>query len=288
VRKLEKSVLDRRLEILGEEGVMFETDVNVGEDISYRYVRKSFDCILLALGAGEPRDLQFPSRGHEGIHFAMDYLTLSNRRIAGEIDEQKVISAKDKTVLVLGGGDTGADCVGTANRQGAKIVHQFEILPRPREWKDAYNPEWPSWPNILRTASSHEEGCERDWSVSTTRFSGTGIKVSKAHCMRVEWEKDKRTSNWKMANVPGSEFAVDTDMVLLALGFLHVKHSRLLDEMQCAFDERGNIKVGPDYATSVPGVYAAGDAHTGASLVVRTIWHGRRAAEAINRFLHDG
>jgi glutamate synthase (NADPH/NADH) small chain len=285
--KLGKSVLDRRLEILGEEGVKFETDVNVGEDVSYRYVKKSFDCILLALGAGEPRDLQFPSRGHEGIHFAMDYLTLSNRRIAGEIDEQKVISAKDKTVLVLGGGDTGADCVGTANRQGAKIVRQFEILPKPREWKEAHNPEWPSWPNILRTASSHEEGCERDWSVSTTRFSGTGIKVSKAHCTRVEWEKDKRTGNWKMANVPGSEFAVDADMVLLALGFLHVKHSRLLDEMQCVFDERGNIKLGPDYATSVPGVYAAGDSHTGASLVVRAIWHGRQAAEAINKYLNN-
>jgi glutamate synthase (NADPH/NADH) small chain len=215
----------------------------------------------------------------------MDYLTLSNKFVAGECDERKIIHAKDKNVLVIGGGDTGADCVGTANRQGAKKVYQFEILPKPREWVEAYNPEWPAWPNILRTASSHEEGCERDWSVSTTRFSGAGIKVSKAHCVRVEWNRDKRTGNWKMTNIPGTEFTIDADLVLLALGFLHVKHTRLFDDMRLALDERGNIKVDADYATSEQGVFACGDAHTGASLVVRAIFHGRKAAEAIMRTL---
>ncbi|MBN2354324.1 MAG: glutamate synthase subunit beta [Spirochaetales bacterium] len=282
--KLEKQVLDRRLDQMSREGVQFETGVDVGEDVSARYVRKKYDAVLLALGAGEPRDLAVPGRGLEGIHFAMDYLTLQNRFLNGECSEHDLVSAKGKTVLVIGGGDTGADCVGTANRQGAKIVHQFEILPRPALWEKEYNPEWPDWPQILRTGSSHEEGVERDWSINTRQFAGRDVRVEQGLFVRVEWKKDER-GRFAMTEIPGSEFTLPVDLVLLAMGFLHPRHSRLLEGLQTALDERGNVKTGPGYATSVPGVFAAGDAATGASLVVRAIWHGREAAKDVDRWL---
>ena len=284
--KLEKWVLDRRIEQMQAEGVRFETNVIIGEDISARYLRKTFDVILLTMGAGEPRDLHVPGRGLEGIYFALDYLTQSNRFNGGEIDESEVtISAKDKNVLVIGGGDTGSDCVGTANRQGARKVYQFEIMPRPLEWKKPNNPNWPYWPTILRTSSSHEEGCERDWSILTKQFTGKDIRVEEGHFVRVEWQPQDEGKPPKMAEIPGSEFTLKVDLVLLATGFLHVKHNKLLDDLEVAYDGRGNIAYNGQYATSTPGVYTAGDAGMGASLVVRSIFQGREAAKAIDGYL---
>ena len=214
----------------------------------------------------------------------MQYLILSNRWLGGEIPERELISAKGKNVLVIGGGDTGADCVGTAIRQGAKRVCQYEIMPKPAEWKNDYNPNWPYWPQILRTSSSHEEGCERDWSIATKQFTGSGVKVQEAHLARVEW-KPAVNGTMQMAEVSGSEFSLKVDLVLLAMGFLHVEHHKLFDDLGVEFDSRGFIKTQKQYTTSVPGVFVAGDAETGASLVVRAIDHGRKAAEAINDYL---
>ncbi|MBN1524701.1 MAG: glutamate synthase subunit beta [Spirochaetales bacterium] len=283
--KLEKHIIDRRLSQMAAEGIQFETNVSVGDDVSVKYLKQKYDAILLAQGAGEPRDLPVPGRGLEGIYYAMDYLTVNNMVLAGELQDTDLISAKDKTVLVIGGGDTGADCVGTANRQGAKKVFQYEILPKPLEWKEPFNPEWPAWPNILRTGSSHEEGCTRDWSINTKQFSSQGIRVQKGYFNRVEWKKDASTGRFKMNEIEGSDFSLDVDIVLLAMGFLHVKHSRLLQDLGIEFDERGNIKTSTGYDTNVPGVFAAGDSSTGASLIVRAIWHGRQASKNIDTFL---
>ncbi len=283
--KLEKPVLDRRIGQMAAEGVEFETGLVIGEDVSARYLRRRFDVIVLCMGAGTPRDLQAPGRGYEGIHFAMEYLTLSNRLLNGEIDERAVISARDKRVLVVGGGDTGADCVGTAVRQGARRITQIEILPKPRVWEHPTNPDWPFWPNILRTSSSHDEGCERLWSTTVASFSGGyDAKVQQAHCSQVEW-KASPGRRPEPVGVPGSGFVLDVDLVLLAMGFVHVEHSRLTEDLGVALDGRGNIQVDSRYATSVPGIFAAGDSHAGASLVVRAISHGRRAAAAVDEYL---
>ncbi len=282
--KLEKHILDRRIRQMEAEGVRFETGVTIGEDISARYLRGNFDVILLTLGAGHPRDLEVPGRELSGVHFAMDYLTLSNMLQSGEIGEDRLISAKDKVTLVIGGGDTGSDCVGTSTRMRARRVLQYEIMPKPPEWNQPWNPSWPAWPNILRTSSSQEEGCERDWSVTTKCFRGVAGKVTEGLFARVEWNKGSNGS-FAMKEVPGSEFSLKVDLVLLAMGFVHVRHDKLLGELGLDYDPRGNIHVDPDYATSVPGVFAAGDANTGASLVVRAIFHGRQAAAGIDRYL---
>jgi glutamate synthase (NADPH) small chain len=280
--KLEKWVIDRRVNQMRAEGIEFETGVTVGEDISARYLRQRHDAILLSLGAGQPRDLHAVGRGYEGIHFAMEYLGQSNARVAGEPYSGPDIDARGKVVLVIGGGDTGSDCVGTARRQGAKAIHQFEILPKPREWAEARNPDWPRWPAILRTSSSHDEGCERRWAVTTKQFTGRGVHVSQAHCAEVTWEGSGR--GLRPVETPGSEFALDVDLVLIAMGFLHVEHTKLLDDLGVAFDSRDNLLT-DGYRTTVDGVFAAGDAATGASLVVAGIWNGRQAARAIDRAL---
>jgi glutamate synthase (NADPH) small chain len=283
--KLEKWVIDRRVEQMQAEGVQFATNVIIGEDISARYLKRTFDVILLTMGAGEPRDLNVPGRGLDGIHFAMDYLTQSNRLVSGELSkEQQTINAKNKTVLVIGGGDTGSDCVGTANRQGAKKVYQYEIMPKPQVWTESTNPNWPYWPNILRTSSSHDEGCERDWSITTRNFSSTTTQVQEGHFARAEWKKEAN-GQMKMVEIPGSEFSLKVDLVLLAMGFVHVQHSKLLEDLAIEFDNRGNIKSSGGYATSANGVFTAGDAGTGASLVVRAIFHGREAAKQIDEYL---
>lgn len=284
--KLEKWVIDRRVEQMRAEGVQFATNVIIGEDISARYLQRTFDVILLTMGAGEPRDLNVVGRGLDGIHYAMDYLTESNRLVSGELSpDNQTISAKGKTVLVIGGGDTGSDCVGTANRQGAKKVYQFEIMPKPQVSDSPSNPNWPYWPNILRTSSSHEEGCERDWSVTTKQFSGknAGIQLAEGTFARVEWKRDEK-GQMKMSEIPGSEFSLKIDLVLLAMGFIHVQHSKLLEDLKVEFDPRGNVKSN-NYATTTPGVFTAGDAGTGASLVVRAIYHGREAAKQIDEYL---
>jgi glutamate synthase (NADPH) small chain len=280
--KLEKWVIDRRIDLMRAEGVDFETGVTVGEDISTRYLRQRHDAILLTLGAGQPRDLQVPGRGYEGIHFAMEYLGQSNARVAGEPYAGRDIDARDKVVLVIGGGDTGSDCIGTARRQGAKAIHQFEILPKPRDWAEAHNPDWPRWPAIVRTSSSHEEGCERRWNITTNQFTGRGVQVCQAHCAEVRWEASERGT--RPVEMPGSEFTLDVDLVLIAMGFLHVEHNKLLEDLGVRFDSRDNVLT-DGYRTTVDGVFAAGDAATGASLVVAGIWNGRQAARAIDTYL---
>jgi glutamate synthase (NADPH/NADH) small chain len=283
--KLEKNVIDRRVRQIEAEGVKFETGVGIGDDMSARYLRRSFDAVLLALGAGEPRDLRVPGRELSGIHFAMDFLAPMNGFLAGEIEEKEVISARGRDVLVIGGGDTGSDCVGTSNRLGAKSIRQVEIMPKPAEWSQSTNPSWPYWPNILRTSSSQEEGCGRDWGIDTKGFEGKDGRVSAAHLVRVEWKKPANGGLPRPEEVPGSAFTAETDLVLLSMGFLHVRHTRLIEELEVRYDARGNIQCDTHYATSSPGVFAAGDANTGASLVVRAIFHGREAAKGINEYL---
>jgi glutamate synthase (NADPH/NADH) small chain len=283
--KLEKWVIDRRIEQLLSEGVEFETGVHIGDDLSAKYLKRTFDVVLLTMGAGAARDLNVPGRDLRGIHYAMDYLIQSNRLVAGLPVDGEIISAKGKNVVVIGGGDTGSDCVGTANRQGAKKVYQFEILPKPMEWGESFNPSWPNWPQILRTSSSHEEGCARDWNVLTQKFTGTSGQVETMHFAKVKWGALAAGKPPAMSVEPNTETALQVDLVLLAMGFLHVEHNKLLDELQVAFDNRGNIQTNKRYETSVPGVYAAGDAGIGASLVVRAIFHGREAAKSISEYL---
>jgi glutamate synthase (NADPH) small chain len=281
--KLGKSVIDRRLNQLSAEGVKFQTDVTVGKDISAHYLRKQFDCICLTMGAGEPRDLAVQGRGYENVIFAMDYLTAQNKICAGELISGKTINAKDKKVVVIGGGDTGSDCVGTARRQGAKQIVQLEILPKPPIDRPDDTP-WPDWPRIMRTSSSHLEGCERLWSVMTTRLTGTETTVNKIHCCKVEWMK--QDNNWKIKEIPGTEVILDADIVLLAMGFVHVVHNGLITDLGLELDPRGNVAI-KNFQTSQPWVFAAGDTINGASLVVRAIDSGRAAATAIDRWLRN-
>ncbi|MGB2823836.1 MAG: glutamate synthase subunit beta [Phycisphaerae bacterium] len=282
--KLDKVVLDRRLEQMRAEGVEFQAGVLVGEDISPRYLHRMFDAVCLAVGAGSPRDLTVPGRGLEGIHFAMEYLTRQNRTVSGELpaDAGEPISARGKVVAVIGGGDTGSDCVGTANRQGAREVHQLEILPEPPQRRPPDTP-WPLWPRILRTSSSQEEGCHRRWSVMTRSFSGRDVYVGELHACEVDWTEGP--DGWRMKPRPGTDFSMKVDLVLLAMGFVHVMHAGLVDALGVELDRRRNVVVDENCMTSREGVFAAGDAVEGASLVVRAIHAGRQAAAAIDRWL---
>lgn len=283
--KLEKWVIERRLKLMKESGIKFETNVNVGEDIFYRYLKKTFNIILLTIGAEQPRDLAVPGHALKGIYFAMDYLSQSNQYVAGNLKKDDIISAKDKRVLVIGGGDTGSDCIGTINRQGGKKIYQFEILPKPEEWKESWNPKWPEWPLILRTSSSHEEGVEREWSILIKRFAGKNNKVQEIHCSRIEWKSAGKDQRPQMVEIPQSEFTIKVDMVLLAMGFIHVEHNKFLKDIGIEFNQQGNIKTNEKYATNIKGVFAAGDSGTGASLVVRAIFHGQESAKSIDTFL---
>ncbi|MFB0555586.1 MAG: glutamate synthase subunit beta [Phycisphaerae bacterium] len=282
--KLEKHVIDRRLEQLNAEGVEFQTSVNVGEDISVRYLKKMFDCICLAMGAGQPRDLNVPGRGYENILFAMDYLKTQNKLCSGEPpDESEIVTARNKTVVVIGGGDTASDCVGTARRQAAKQICQLEILPEPPETRPPDTP-WPDWPRIMRTSSSHEEGCQRLWSAMTKKFSGAGIEVEKLHCCKLEWKQ--QDGDLKARELPGTDFTLDADLVILSMGFLHVSHNGLVKNLDLKLGDSGNIAVN-NYQTSEAGIFAAGDAVTGTSLVVKAIDNGRAAATAIDNWLQE-
>jgi glutamate synthase (NADPH/NADH) small chain len=282
--KLEKRLLDRRLELLRKEGIRFRVNADVGVNVPVEELWRDFDAILLAGGATLPRDLKVPGRELHGIHFAMEYLSLQNRRCQGEvIPEGEFITAKGKRVVIIGGGDTGADCLGTAHRQGALSVHQFEILPAPPKERAEDNP-WPLWPNILRTSSAHEEGGIRDYCISTTRFSGRGGRVERLHAVRVEFVSDG--NGWKsMRQVPGTEFEMEADLVLLAMGFLGPEKDGLLGQLGVKFTERGNVWVDENWMTSAPGVFSAGDMQRGQSLIVWAIAEGRQAARGIDRYL---
>jgi len=284
--KLDKSLIDRRMEQMRAEGVEFRVGQDIGTDVPAKKLEDEFDAVVLAGGAESPRDLPVPGRDLDGVHFAMDFLVLQNRRVAGE---KKVpeLYATDKHVIVIGGGDTGSDCVGTSNRHGPKSITQFELLPQPPAEVDPLV-SWPYWPMKLRSSTSHEEGCSRDWSVTTKSFKGKNGKVTALVAARVEWKKDEATGQMKMVEIPGSEFEIPADLVLLAMGFVSPMQ-RVLDAFGIDKDSRGNAKATTDgagcYATSVPKVFAAGDMRRGQSLVVWAIREGRQCARAVDEFL---
>ncbi|MGB3619354.1 MAG: glutamate synthase subunit beta [Catalinimonas sp.] len=286
--KLEKWVVDRRVAVMREEGIEFKTGVNVGVDVTGAELKADYDAVVLCVGSTVPRDLPIPGRDLKGVHYAMNFLSQQNRRVTGVSDLhhepnwwdwKEEISATGKQVVVIGGGDTGADCVGTSNRQQAKSVTQIELLSKPPEVRSEDNP-WPHWPMTLRTSSSHEEGCERRWSILTKAFLGDELGNLRAlQLVEIEWKvKDGRP---QFVEVPGTEREVPCELALLAVGFLHMQKGGLIDEFELALDPRGNLKT-ENYETSAPGVFAAGDARRGQSLVVWAISEGREAARAVD------
>ena len=285
--KLNKEVVDRRLQILIDEGIDFQTDMEVGINLDVKELVRHYDAVCVAIGAEEPRDLPVKGRDLEGIHFAMDYLKQQNRINRGQdIPYDYLINAKDKNVVVLGGGDTGSDCVGTAIRQGAKSITQIEILPKPREVEGKENPEWPYVPKVLKTSTSHEEGCERRWSLSTRRFLGEMRTVTGLELVQVEWLKDE-TGRMTMKEITGTDEIIEADLVLLSLGFLNPVQKGIIEKLELKVNNRKNIVTDNLFQTSHPKVFAAGDARNGASLVVTAIYSGRQAAEKIHEFLHS-
>jgi glutamate synthase (NADPH/NADH) small chain len=294
--KLDKNFIDRRIRIMESEGVVFKTNTRVGAGV-YAFgtgskdcafvepaeLEANFDLVLLTIGARDARDITVPGRENGGIVQALDYLSLQNRNIGKEVNEGfEPITAYGKRVVVIGGGDTGSDCVGTANRQGARSVTQIEVMPKPPEHRPASSP-WPLWPTVLKTSSSHAEGCERLWSVNTKSFTGKGGVVDSIQACGVDWaSKDGRMS---MTEVPGTGFEIGADLVLLAMGFTHVVQDGVVAGFGLELDQRGNVRTQGSFHTSNPKVWAAGDSRNGASLVVRAIADGRAAAEAIVKAL---
>ena len=282
--KLEKSIVRRRLDLMSEEGIIFKTNANVGFNVSVEELRANFDALVLAGGATQARDLQVPGRELDGIHFAMDYLPQQNRRVAGDTVTEKEIIAKGKHVVILGGGDTGSDCHGTALRQGALSVNSWELLPKPPDERTDSMP-WPYWPMILRTSSSHEEGGSRDWSVNTKRFSGSNGKVETLHAVRLEFGAPDASGRRPMTEIPSSDFEVKADLVLLALGFLGPQKNGMIEQLGLKLDPRGNVFADQNYMTSIPGIFSAGDMRRGQSLVVWAISEGRQAARGVDKYL---
>jgi len=282
--KMEKSILDRRLDIMTAEGIRFQTNANVGVNVSVEELRKDYDALLLAGGATLPRDLPIPGRELDGIHFAMDYLPLQNKRCEGDVvADDQFITAEGKKVVIIGGGDTGADCLGTAHRQGAVSIVQFELLPQPPAQRAVDNP-WPNWPHIFRTSSAHEEGGEREFCVQTKNFIGENGRVKKLQAVRLEFVDDG-SGRKKIVEVEGSGFELEADLVLLAMGFLGPERKGMLDQLGVAINERGNVTTDAEKMTSVPGIFAAGDMARGQSLVVWAIREGRQAARFIDKYL---
>jgi glutamate synthase (NADPH/NADH) small chain len=277
--KLEKYVIDRRLDQMRAEGVIFVANAHVGVNVSVEGLTGHYDAILLAGGSEQPRDLKILGRELKGIHFAMEYLPQQNRRNEGDlVDPSIAIHAAGKRVAIIGGGDTGADCLGTSLRQGAKSVHQFEIMPKPPAQRAASTP-WPMWPLQLRTESAHEEGGIRDWGVNSVRFTGDeNGNVTQLHLVRVGPPPS-------FTPIPGTEFTLDVDLVLLAMGFLGPVRSGLVEQLGLKLDNRGNVAANADYMTSEKGIFAAGDMRRGQSLVVHAIAEGRKAAAAIDSYL---
>lgn len=281
--KLEKRVIDRRLAILKEEGIIFKTNCEIGKDYSANKLREEFDAVVLTGGCQVPRDLNVEGRELEEVYFAMEYLTEQNRKNAGKSVKHKEIDAKGKIVIVIGGGDTGSDCIGTARRQGAKEIYQYEIMPKPPVERDETMP-WPEFPRTLKTSTSHEEGCIREWCIATKKLEGKGGKVTKLHGVRVQWEKDAN-GRFVMKEIEGSEFEQKADLILIAMGFTNPIYEGMLKELAVDLDNRGNVLTNNKYMTSVEGVFAAGDMRTGQSLVVRALSEGLKAAEAVDEYL---
>lgn len=282
--KLSKKIVERRVQILREEGIVFKTNTDVGADISGSEIMKEYDAVVLAIGAMKPRDLPVPGRNDGNVHYAMEFLRQQNKVVSGQkIDEKTRLLATGKNVLVIGGGDTGSDCVGTSIRQKAKSVRQIEILPKPPE-KRAFGNPWPYWPNTLRTSSSHQEGCEREWSLATKKFIHKEGALVGAEVVSVEWKKDIKGA-WVMNEVPGSNRIIECELVLLSMGFLSCVHEGLVEELGVEKDGRGNIKVNDAFVSSDSKVFAAGDSHLGASLVVRAIRSGRDCAYNVHKFI---
>jgi glutamate synthase (NADPH) small chain len=278
--KMEKHIIDRRLEQMSAEGVSFVTGAEVGKNISVEDLRGDCDAIVLAGGAEQPRDLKVPGRELKGIHFAMEYLPQQNRRCLGDtVDPETEILATGKRVIIIGGGDTGADCLGTCHRQKPVSVHQFEIMPKPPDERSPLTP-WPMWPMQLRIEGAHEEGGIRDWSIATTKFSGEVGSVKRLHAVRVGPAP-------KFEPIPGSDFTMDADLVLIAMGFLGPVRNGMIEQLGVALDPRGNLATDRNYMSSVPGVFAAGDMRRGQSLVVWAIAEGRKAAAAVDTYLRS-
>lgn len=292
--KLDKGIIDRRMEVMAAEGVEFRTGVNVGVDIKAEELQNEFDAVLLTVGSTVPRDVKIQGRQFKGVHFAMEFLSQQNKRVAGidrVVDHRGAtytngeILATDKHVVVIGGGDTGSDCVGTSGRHGAKSVTQIELMPIPPKDRDASTP-WPNWPMMLRTSTSHEEGCDRHWSINTKEFIGdengnlTALKI-----VDLDWQKDPETGRMQMKEVEGSERTIPCDLAFLAAGFLHPQQEGLLNDLDLEFDERGNIKTNGYQSVSNEKIFAAGDCRRGQSLVVWAISEGREAARSVDEYL---
>jgi glutamate synthase (NADPH/NADH) small chain len=287
--KLDKTLLDKRMGQMRAEGVEFHTNINVGVDLPVEKLMDEFDAVVLTGGSEKPRDLPVPGRGLNGVYYAMEFLRGNTKQVQNIDNPQDgFISAKGKHVLVIGGGDTGSDCIGTSNRLGAAAVSQIEIMPRPPEQEDK-DKVWPYWPNKMRTSSSQEEGCDRQWSVATKKFNDDGNgNVTSATCIKVEWNKDDN-GNWQMSEVEGSEFEIKADLVTLAMGFVHPVHEGMINDLGVELDGRGNVRGLTDgsnaYKTSIPGIYSAGDMRRGQSLVVWAIREGRQCARAVDEYL---
>ena len=283
--KLEKKVVQRRVDMMAAEGITFLTNTNVGVDFTVEKLLSEFDAICLACGSTEARELDVPGRELDGVHLAMEYLSQQNRVLSGEtVSDEDRIEAEGKRVVILGGGDTGADCLGTALRQGAEVVHQLELLAEPPEQRPSNNP-WPQWPQVLRSSPAHEEGGIREYSILTKSFSGSNGKLEKLHGVKVEWQPGQDGGRPSMVEIPGSEFEMETELTLLAMGFLHPEPAGMLDQIGVELDGRGNVAIDANRMSSVPGVFVAGDAARGQSLVVWAISEGRETARAMDLFL---
>jgi glutamate synthase (NADPH/NADH) small chain len=282
--KMEKRFVDRRLRIMEKDGIVFRTNAHVGVNVAVGNLRRDFDAIVLAGGACWPRDLPMPGRELRGVHFAMEYLTLQNRRCEGDsIADETFITAQGKRVVIIGGGDTGADCLGTVHRQGARSVHQFELLPRPPDQRATDNP-WPQWPNIFRVSGAHEEGGERVYAVSTQRFLGDAQgRVRALEAVKVDMVREGGRLEFKP--IPGSEFTLEVELVLLAMGFLGAERPGMLTDLGVTLTERGNVQRDANWMTSVPGVFACGDMQRGQSLIVWAIAEGRSTARGVDLYL---
>ncbi|AJA48226.1 glutamate synthase small chain [Clostridium pasteurianum DSM 525 = ATCC 6013] len=279
--KLEKEVIDRRVSLMKEEGIIFKTNADIGKNYDIKDIKESFNAVVLCGGSTIPRDLPIEGRELDGIYFAVDFLTYINKKVAG--DDVEPIDVKDKNVLVIGGGDTGSDCIGTSIREGAKNVYQFEIMPKPPEERDETMP-WPLYPKTLKTSTSHEEGSIREWCIETKKFIGENGKVTAIEGIKVKWGKDA-SGRFVPTEVPGSKFTKKVDLVLLAMGFVHPQHEGIIDTLNLKLDNRGNIAADENHMTSVKGVFTAGDMRRGQSLVVWAINDGRQAAKAVDEYL---